>query len=58
MFDCNVMHGSAGNITPYPRCNLFVVYNSVDNTLVAPFAAPAPRPEHVASRDFTPLPRV
>lgn len=55
MFDCNAMHGSAGNITPYPRCNLFVVYNSVENTLVDPFAAPAPRPEHVASRDFTPL---
>ncbi|MGH9086899.1 MAG: ectoine hydroxylase [Acidimicrobiales bacterium] len=55
MFDCNAMHGSAGNITPYPRCNLFVVYNSVENTLVDPFAAPAPRPEHIASRDFTPV---
>ena len=55
LFDCNAMHGSAGNITPYPRCNLFVVYNSVENALVAPFAAPAPRPEHVASRDFAPL---
>lgn len=57
MFDCNAMHGSAGNITPYPRCNLFVVYNSVENALVEPFAAPAPRPHHVASRDFTPLRR-
>ncbi len=50
LFDCNAMHGSAGNITPYPRCNLFVVYNSVDNALVAPFAAAEPRPGYLASR--------
>jgi len=54
-FECNVMHGSNGNITPDPRRNVFVVYNSVDNTLVEPFAAPAPRPTHIASRDFTPI---
>ena len=55
LFDCNAMHGSSNNITPYPRSNLFVVYNSVANTLVEPFAAPAPRPEFIASRDFTPV---
>ncbi len=49
-FDCNVMHGSNGNISPLPRRNLFVVFNSVLNTLVDPFAAPAPRPEFVATR--------
>ncbi|HVV30402.1 MAG TPA: ectoine hydroxylase [Mycobacteriales bacterium] len=55
LFDCNVMHGSSSNITPYPRCNLFVVYNSVDNPLQEPFAAPARRPEFIASRSFQPL---
>jgi ectoine hydroxylase len=54
-FECNVMHGSNGNITPDPRRNVFVVYNSVENTLQEPFAAPAPRPAHIASRDFTPV---
>lgn len=51
-FDCNAMHGSNGNITPYPRSNVFIVYNSVQNTLVEPFAAPAPRPSFIASRRF------
>ncbi|WP_068161723.1 ectoine hydroxylase [Rhodococcus phenolicus] len=55
IFDSNCMHGSNGNITPFPRSNLFVVFNSVENTLVEPFAAPKPRPEHLGSRDFTPL---
>ncbi len=53
MFDCNCMHGSNGNITPYPRSNIFVVFNSVDNTPVEPFGAPERRPPFIASRDFT-----
>lgn len=61
-FDANLIHGSANNITPYPRSNIFVVFNSVQNTLVKPYAAPSPRPEFLASRDFTavkpmPVPR-
>ena len=28
VFDSNVMHGSNSNITPFPRSNLFFVYNS------------------------------
>lgn len=55
VFDSNCMHGSAENITPYPRSNLFVVFNSVENALVEPFAAPAPRPTHVAARTITPV---
>ncbi|BAD57566.1 ectoine hydroxylase [Nocardia farcinica] len=55
LFDSNVMHGSANNITPFPRSNIFLVFNSVENTLVEPFAAPAPRPTYIGSRDFTPL---
>jgi ectoine hydroxylase len=53
-FDCNLMHGSAGNITPMPRNNLFVVYNSVDNALVAPFCGRPPRPEFLAERPIQP----
>ncbi|MBF6221643.1 ectoine hydroxylase [Nocardia abscessus] len=55
LFDSNLMHGSSNNITPFPRSNIFVVFNSVHNTLVEPFAAPAPRPGYIGSRDFTPL---
>jgi ectoine hydroxylase len=55
MFDCNCMHGSNGNITPYPRSNVFLVYNSVENTAVEPFAAPERRPTFVGARDFTPV---
>jgi ectoine hydroxylase len=54
-FDSNCMHGSASNITPYPRSNIFVVFNSVENALVEPFAAPAPRPSHIAARTIEPL---
>jgi cytochrome bd-type quinol oxidase subunit 2 len=32
-FDSNIMHGSGSNITPYPRRNVFMVYNSVSNAL-------------------------
>ena len=57
-FECNVMHGSSSNITPLPRSNVFVVYNSVHNTPVAPFCGLPPRPNFIAEReDFTPLPR-
>ncbi|MGO2521535.1 MAG: ectoine hydroxylase [Microbacterium sp.] len=54
-FDSNIMHGSGNNITPYARSNVFMVFNSVENALVEPFAANAPRPSHIANRDFTPL---
>lgn len=54
-FDCNAMHGSGDNITPYPRSNVFIVFNSVENTAVEPFAAPVRRPEYIGARDFTPV---
>ncbi|MFG3255518.1 ectoine hydroxylase [Streptomyces sp. NPDC048172] len=54
-FDCNTMHGSGDNITPYPRSNVFFVFNSVENTAVEPFAAPVRRPEYIGARDFTPV---
>ncbi|WP_167121087.1 ectoine hydroxylase [Amycolatopsis viridis] len=56
-FDSNIMHGSGNNITPYPRSNIFLVFNSVENALVEPFAAAKPRPTFIGSRDFTPVTR-
>lgn len=56
-FDSNTMHGSGNNITPYPRSNIFLVFNSVENTLVEPFASSTSRPTFIGSRDFTPLTR-
>ncbi|MDW4908072.1 ectoine hydroxylase [Streptomyces sp. ADMS] len=54
-FDCNCMHGSGDNITPFPRSNVFIVFNSVENQAVEPFAAPVRRPEFIGARDFTPV---
>ncbi|MEU8028447.1 ectoine hydroxylase [Streptomyces sp. NPDC049099] len=54
-FDCNCMHGSGDNITPFPRSNVFIVFNSVENTAVEPFAAPVRRPDFIGARDFTPV---
>ncbi|WP_254515004.1 ectoine hydroxylase [Novosphingobium sp. G106] len=50
VFDCNAMHGSNGNITPFPRANAFIVYNAACNRLVAPFGATTARPEFIATR--------
>jgi len=51
LFDCNTMHGSNGNITPFPRSNAFFVYNAWSNRVVQPFAAKNPRPAFLSSRD-------
>ncbi len=54
-FECNTMHGSSSNITPMPRSNIFIVYNSLQNKPQAPFCGLAPRPNFIAEReDFTP----
>ncbi|MFF2887371.1 ectoine hydroxylase [Paenibacillus sp. NPDC057967] len=50
LFDCNLMHGSSSNISPFPRSNVFMVYNSVDNRLVQPYSGQKPRPEYIATR--------
>ena len=55
LFDCNLMHGSSSNISPYPRHNVFLVFNSVHNRLQAPYCGLAPRPEYIASREQTEL---
>jgi len=55
-FECNIMHGSNSNITPYPRSNIFMVFNSIENTLVEPFCGLAPRPDFIAKRgDVQPI---
>ncbi|MGH8372401.1 MAG: ectoine hydroxylase [Gammaproteobacteria bacterium] len=52
-FDCNIMHGSNSNITPLSRSNVFIVFNSIENTLQAPFCGLQPRPQFIANRkDF------
>jgi ectoine hydroxylase len=56
-FDCNIMHGSGSNISPFPRSNVFLVFNSVENAVEEPFAASSPRPEFIAAREVTPLER-
>jgi ectoine hydroxylase len=56
LFDCNVLHGSGSNITPFPRSNVFFVYNALSNRVEEPFCDLPPRPEYLCSRDgITPL---
>lgn len=55
LFDCNLMHGSNSNITPFPRANAFLVYNAVSNRLEEPFGAPKPRPWFLAHRGDPPI---
>ncbi|MEQ5834497.1 ectoine hydroxylase [Marinobacter sp. NFXS9] len=51
LFECNTLHASNENMSPWPRSNLFFVYNSVENTLGEPYAAPRARPEFLAARE-------
>jgi len=56
LFECNTLHASNRNMSPWPRSNLFFVYNSIDNPLGAPYSANEPRPEFLAARQsITPL---
>jgi len=50
LFDCNTLHGSNGNITPFPRSNAFFVFNAWSNRPQRPFAAARPRPEFLGAR--------
>lgn len=56
-FDANILHGSGNNITPFPRSNIFLVFNSVDNALGEPYAARQTRPSFIAGRESTPITR-
>ncbi|MAN75209.1 MAG: ectoine hydroxylase [Henriciella sp.] len=50
IFDCNTLHASNGNITPFERMNAFFVFNAWSNRLKEPYGANAERPEHIAHR--------
>lgn len=50
MFHGNLVHGSAGNITPYSRKIVYLTLNAVSNYIRTPT-----RPDWIAHRDFAPI---
>lgn len=50
MFHGNLVHGSAGNITPFPRKIVYLTLNAVSNYIRKPTRA-----EWIAHQDFTPI---
>ena len=50
MFHGNLVHGSAGNITPFSRKIVYLTLNAVSNYIRKPT-----RPEWIAHRDFSPI---
>lgn len=56
LFECNTLHASNRNMSPWPRSNLFFVYNSTENLLGEPYSGQKPRPGFLATRqDIEPL---
>lgn len=55
LFDCNTIHGSNSNITPLPRTDLSIVFNSAENRLSLPYGGTKPRPSFIAERDVEEL---
>ncbi|MEQ9547205.1 MAG: ectoine hydroxylase [Marinobacter sp.] len=53
IFECNTLHASNANMSPWPRSNLFFVYNSVENQVVEPFCGNKPRPDFLGNRSHT-----
>ncbi|ERS85319.1 multidrug DMT transporter permease [Marinobacter sp. C1S70] len=53
IFECNTLHASNANMSPWPRSNLFFVYNSVENRLEQPFCGNKPRPDFLGNRSHT-----
>ncbi len=47
---CNVLHGSANNISPWQRAIMYLIYNAVHNA-----CTDSTRPWYQNNRDFTPL---
>ena len=50
LFHGNLVHGSAGNITPYPRKIVYLTLNAVSNYIRTPTRA-----EWIAHTDFSPI---
>jgi ectoine hydroxylase len=53
--ECNLLHGSPDNISPWTRSVLMFVYNSVENKVIEPYSNLKPRPEYLSSSDQSPL---
>jgi ectoine hydroxylase len=52
LFDCNTLHGSHTNISPWGRSMVFAVYNAVLNIPASrPFGVAVARPEHIGCHD-------
>jgi ectoine hydroxylase len=47
---CNVLHGSANNVSPWRRAIMYLIYNAVSNACTGTV-----RPWYQNNRDFTPL---
>ena len=50
LFHCNLVHGSAPNMSPWGRLAVYFSANRVDNAIRR-----FQRPEYIAHRDFTPI---
>ena len=47
---CNLVHGSANNVSPWRRAIMYLIYNAVSNACTE-----CTRPDYQNNRDFTPL---
>lgn len=52
LFDCNLVHASSANMSPFDRALALITYNSTTN---APAQSKQQRPEFLVSRDSTPI---
>lgn len=50
LIHCNVLHGSANNVSPWRRAIIYLIYNAVSNACTG-----TQRPWFQNNRDFTPL---
>jgi ectoine hydroxylase len=50
LVNCNVVHGSANNVSPWRRAIMYLIYNAVGNACTG-----TDRPWYQNNRDFTPL---
>jgi len=53
--ECNLLHGSPDNISPWPRSILMFVYNSIENKVISPYSGLKKRPEYLSSSCQKPL---
>ena len=51
LFDSNLLHGSASNLTPFPRENAFYAYTACSNAIEDAVYSAKGRPEYLSTRD-------